>query len=462
MQVRPTATTVLDSILYRDAFGTPAMRGVFSDLARVSRYVEVEVALAQAEARCGLIPPEAAAEIARLAKAEALDFDLLGKETDLVGYPILPLVHQLATQCGEAGRYLHWGATTQDIMDTAVVLQVRDALALVASDVDSLREILAGLARRHRGTPMAGRTHLQHALPITFGYKAAIWLAMFDRHAERLAQLPPRVLVGSFGGAAGTLASLGGDGLEVQKALCEELGLGVPVSTWHVARDGFAETVNLLALITASLGKIALDVMIMASTEFGELYEPFTQGRGASSTMPQKRNPISSELMLAAAKSVRQHAGLMLDAMIQDFERATGPWHAEWIAIPEAFLLTAGALHQAKFALGGLVVDEARMARNLGLTDGLIVAEAVMMRLAPALGRQTAHDVVYAACRAAAEGQGTLSDVLARDPAVARHLDRAALDRLTDPANYLGLADEMVDRVLASRPRDSDNQNTSR
>ncbi|MDC7786416.1 adenylosuccinate lyase family protein [Rhodoplanes sp. TEM] len=462
MPMRPAATTVLDSILFRDAFGTPAMRGVFSDLARVSRYVEVEVALARAEARCGLIPPEAAAEIARRADAESLDFELLGRETDLVGYPILPLVHQLATQCGEAGRYLHWGATTQDIMDTAVVLQVREALALVAQDVAALREILAGLAARYRGTPMAGRTHLQHALPVTFGYKAAIWLAMFDRHAERLAQLAPRVLVGSFGGAAGTLASLGADGLKVQAALCAELGLGVPVSTWHVARDGFAETVNLLALITGSLGKIALDVMIMASAEFGEVYEPFTQGRGASSTMPQKRNPISSELMLAAAKSVRQHAGLMLDAMVQDFERATGPWHAEWIAIPEAFLLTAGALHQARFALGGLVVDEDRMALNLGLTDGLIVAEAVMMRLAPALGRQKAHDVVYAACRAAAEGHGQLSDVLARDPEVAAILDRAAIERLTDPANYLGLAEQMVDQVLASRTRGSENQNTSR
>ncbi|NVO14011.1 MAG: adenylosuccinate lyase family protein [Rhodoplanes sp.] len=462
MHVRPASTTVLDSILFRDAFGTPAMRDVFSDFARVSRYVEVEVALAKAEARCGVIPPEAAADIERLAKADELDFDLLGKETDLVGYPILPLVHQLATQCGEAGRYLHWGATTQDIMDTAVVLQVREALAIVEQDVEALREILAGLARRHRGTPMAGRTHLQQALPITFGYKAAIWLAMFDRHAERIAQLEPRVLVGSFGGAAGTLASLGDKGLAVQEALCAELGLGVPVSTWHVARDGFAETVNLLALITGSLGKIALDVMIMASTEFGELYEPFTQGRGASSTMPQKRNPISSELMLAAAKSVRQHAGLMLDAMIQDFERATGPWHAEWIAIPEAFLLTAGALHQAEFALGGLVVDEDRMARNLRLSDGLIVAEAVMMQLAPALGRQRAHDVVYAACRVVAEGNGTLSDVLARDPDVARSLDRAAIDRLTDPANYLGLAEQMVDQVLASRSRGSEKQNTSR
>ena len=444
----PTATTVLDSILFRDAFGTPRMREVFSDLALISRYVEVEVALAKAEARCGVIPEGAAEEIASRSNAETLDFDLLRHETDIVGYPILPLVHQLVKQCGEAGRYVHWGATTQDIMDTAVALQVREGLRIIEDDITALRGILADLSRRHRNTPMAGRTHLQQALPITFGYKTAIWLAMFDRHAERLEQLRPRVLVGEFAGAAGTLASLGDKGLDVQKAFCEELGLGVPVSTWHVARDGLAETINFLGLVTGSLGKIALDLMIMASTEFGEVYEPFVKGRGASSTMPQKRNPISSELMLAAAKGVRQHAGLMLDAMIHDFERATGPWHAEWMAIPEAFVLTAGALHQAKFALGGLIVDEARMSRNLDMSKGLIVAEAVMMHLAPSMGRQEAHDVVYASCRIVNEQGGTLAEVLAQDPEVSKHFDRAALDRLTSPANYLGLAPEMVDNVL--------------
>src|SRR2546429_145654 len=235
---------------------------------------------------------------------------------------------------------------------------------------------------------------------------------MFDRHAERISELKPRVLVGQFAGAAGTLASLGDKGFEVQEALCAELRLGVPASTWHVARDGFAEAVNFLALVTGSLGKIALDIMIMASTEFAELYEPFVKGRGASSTMPQKRNPISSELMLAASKAVRQHAGLMLDAMVQDLERATGPWHAEWVALPESFVLSAGALHQARFMLGGLIVDPERMARNLDMTDGLIVAEAVMMGLAPHTGRQQAHDIVYAACRSVNAEGGTLADAL--------------------------------------------------
>ncbi|HZR75168.1 adenylosuccinate lyase family protein [Bradyrhizobium sp.] len=449
----PAATTVLDSILFRDAFGTPRMREIFSDYALISRYAEAEVALARAEARCGVIPAEAAEQIAARTDVAALDFDLLRQETDIVGYPILPLVHQMVKQCGDAGRYVHWGATTQDIMDTAVVLQVRDGLTVIEEDICELRKILADLSRRHRDTPMAGRTHLQQALPVTFGYKCAIWLAMFDRHAERLAQLKPRVLVGQFAGAAGTLASLGAKGLEVQQAFCNELGLGVPVSTWHVARDGLAEVVNFFGLLTGSLGKIALDIMIMASTEFAEVYEPFVKGRGASSTMPQKRNPISSELMLAAAKSVRQHAGLMLDATIQDFERATGPWHAEWIAIPESFVLTAGALHQAKFALRGLIVDEAQMARNLDISRGLIVAEAVMMGLAPLIGRQDAHDVVYDACRLANEQQMSLADALSADPKISSRIDRATIERLTSPRNYLGLAPEMVDRVLASAAR---------
>ncbi len=445
------ASTVLDSALFRDSFGTPAMRAIFDDAALLARYTEVEVALARAQGRLGVIPAQAAKDIAAKCDASKLDLERLKKETEVVGYPILPLVRQLAAQCGESGKFLHWGATTQDIMDSAVVLQVRDALALIEKDIAALQSILARQAKRYRDTPMAGRTHLQQALPVTFGYKLAIWLAMLDRHAERLAQLKPRVLVGQFAGAAGTLASLGDQGMAVQKAVMEELKLAQPVATWHAARDGLAEAVNFLGLVTGSLGKVAFDVMLMASTEVAEVSEPFVQGRGASSTMPQKRNPISSELILAAAKAVRQHAGLMLDALVQDFERATGPWHAEWIALPEAFILTGGALHQAKFMLAGLIVDEARMRKNLDMTHGLIVAEAVMMGLAPHMGRNEAHDVVYDACRAVAEKGGSLADALAKVPEVTKHLERKAIENLTDPSNYLGAAREMVDRVVGKR-----------
>jgi 3-carboxy-cis,cis-muconate cycloisomerase len=449
---------VLSSSLFGDMFGTEAMRAVFGDVAFVRNCVVVEAALARAQAHVGIIPNQAAAAISQAADAiaggrEALDFARLKRENETVGYPILPLVRQLAALSGEAGRYVHWGATTQDIMDSAVVLQIRDGLALIEDDLTRLRGHLAALARKYRDTPMAGRTHLQHALPITFGYKAAIWLSSFDRHAERLGELKKRVLLAQFGGAAGTLASLGDSeaALRTVAELARELGLGEPAITWHVARDGIAETVQFLALLGGSLGKIAYDVMLMAATEFAEAAEPFIAGRGSSSTMPQKRNPISCELILAASKALRQHAGLVLDAMVSDFERATGPWHVEWIAVPESFGYAAGALHQAEFMMGGLIVDAGRMAKNLGMTHGLIVAEAVMMGLAPHIGRNEAHDFVYDACRAAIESDRPLYDVLVEMPEVAGPLGADGLKALTDPANYLGAAKAMVDRVLNGR-----------
>jgi len=445
---REMPSTVYDSLIYKDAFGTPEMRRIFSDEAAIAHAVRVEVALARVQGRLGIIPEEAAREIEQRADAAAIDFEELKRETDLVGYPIVGLVHQLARQCGEAGRYIHWGATTQDIMDTATVLQLREAMGIIAADLARLDEAIAALARKHRLTVMAGRTHLQHALPITFGYKAAVWLSMIRRNRERLRQLWRRVLVVQFSGAAGTLASLGDRGLEVQEALAAELGLATPEITWHSARDSFAELVTFLGLLTACLAKIATDVALLMQTEVGEAFEPFAPGRGSSSTMPQKRNPISCELIIAAAKAVRQNAGLMLEAVAVDHERATGPWHAEWIALPQSFLATASALRQAIDMMSGLAVDADRMRRNLRITGGLIVAEAVMMALAEHIGRGAAHDIVYSACRAAAETGNDLFSELSRRPEITAHLSEQRLLELVDPANYLGCAPAMVDRVL--------------
>ena len=444
------ASTVFDSAIFKDVFGAADMRAVFSDENLVRCYTQAEIALAVAQGKTGVIPKAAAQTIQAKAHGVKLDGAALKAEAENVGYPILGLVRQISAQLGDAGRYLHWGATTQDIMDTGVVLQVREALQLVERDLKIVSKALAKLARTHRDTPMPGRTHLQHALPITFGYKAAVWLSSIERHRERLDQLKPRVLVAQLGGAVGTLASLGKKGLAVRREYARVLKLGEPVVTWHVARDGLVETVNLLGLITGTLGKIGFDVMLMMANEIGEVFEPFESHRGGSSTMPQKRNPISSEIMLANSKSVRQNAGLMLDAMVQDFERATGPWHVEWVAIPEAFILTAGALAQAKYMLGGLVVDKARMRANLDLSRGLIVAEAVMMGLAPKLGRTPAHDIVYTACRKALAEDKSLFDVLSADPAVIKAISATDLERLCNPVNYLGSAPEMVDGVLAS------------
>jgi len=443
------ASTVLDSFIFKDMFGAEAMRAVFADESLVRRYLEVEAALARVEGKLGIIPMSAAEQIDQAARTVQLDLQRLREETEIVGYPILPLVRQLAEAAGEAGGFVHWGATTQDIMDTAVVLQLRDALDIVERDLGAIAALLERLALRYRDTPMAGRTHLQHALPVTFGYKAAIWLSMIARHQQRLAELRPRLLVGSFSGAAGTLASLGDRGLTVQAALCEELQLGQPVITWHVARDALAEVVQLLGLVTGSLAKIATDISLMTMTELGEVAEPFTKSRGASSTMPQKRNPISCELILACAKAVRQQTALMLDAMVQDFERATGPWHLEWLAIPESFIMTAGACAQAKFLLDGLVVDPERMRQNLNATDGLIVAESVMMAAAPVLGRQRAHDIVYDACREVLRSGRPLATVLAEVPEIVAALDPERIRFHCDPVNYLGQAAEMVDRAIA-------------
>ncbi len=311
-------STLIDSRFLGSLFSTPEMKHVFSDGSTLARYTETEVALALAEGKLGLIPADAAKTIADRAPKIALDMDRLERETHNVGYPILPLVHQLAEGLGDAGKFLHWGATTQDIMDTALVLQIRAGLDLVEADLRGVAVQLRRLSAEYRDTPMAGRTHLQHALPVTFGLKTAIWLGMVERNLERLQQLRPRVLVGQFAGAGGTLASLGNRGLDVQVAMMAELKLGVPETTWHTARDGLAETAQWLGLVTTSLAKMALDVSLMMANEFGEVFEPFVQGRGASSTMPQKRNPISCEVMIGAAKTVRHLAGLALDGAVQD------------------------------------------------------------------------------------------------------------------------------------------------
>ncbi|MDH3743263.1 MAG: adenylosuccinate lyase family protein, partial [Hyphomicrobiales bacterium] len=372
------------------------------------------------------------------------------ERTRIVGYPILPLIEQLAEWAPDGlGQYCHWGATTQDIMDTADVLQMRDALDLVSADLDAIAAALAKLAGDHADTPMAGRSHLQHALPISFGYKAATWLSAIDRHRQRLGELRPRLEVVSFAGAAGTLASLGEkDGMATQAALATELKLAIPDITWHAIRDGFAEVTGWLALVAASIGKIGYDIILMMQTETGEVLEPYQPGRGGSSTMPQKRNPISSEMMLAAAKIVREQHSAMLDAMVQDHERATGQWHVEWHAVPTAFIVASGGLQAAREVLEGLEVRPDAMRQVLDTTGGLIVAEAVMMGLAPDLGRQAAHDIVHECCRIAMTSGTPFLDALAADARITAVMDRDALAKLVDPANYLGAAPEMTRQLL--------------
>ncbi|HUN43303.1 MAG TPA: adenylosuccinate lyase family protein [Acetobacteraceae bacterium] len=444
MPINPSDGPIL-GVLY----GSDAMRAVFQEHAYFQRMLDVEAALARVQARLGIIPADAAQAITAAALFRNLDPAELAASARNVGYPVVGLVAGLSRAAGKAGAWTHWGATTQDIMDTATVLQVREGLALVRGELLGLLRALAGQAQRHRQTVMAGRTHLQQALPTSFGLKCAVWASPLPAHLQRLDQLRARVGQVEFAGAAGTLASLGDQGIAVMEGLAQELGLNAPAAPWHVCREALAETVAFLGIVCGTLAKFATDIILLAQTEVGEVAEPYVAGRGSSSTMPQKRNPIASEYILAAARGAQALVPLMLGAMAQDHERATGPWQAEALAVPQAFVLTHGALLQARAIAEGMVVDAARMRRNLELTHGLIVAEAVMMGLAPHLGRGEAHHVVKHACDVAlAEGIG-LADALAREPAVTEKLDRVAIEHLTDPAGYLGSADAFIDRVVA-------------
>jgi 3-carboxy-cis,cis-muconate cycloisomerase len=443
--------TALDSLIFRDIFSTAEMRHVFSDEARTGYYLEVEAAMAKAQGRLGIIPEKAAQEIVRQCRIENIDLARLKQQTERIGYPILGVVQQIVGLCADGlGEWAHWGATTQDITDTGAILQIRAALDLIEKDMNAVTASLADLSRRYRDTPMAGRSNLQQAVPLTFGFKMAALLAAMQRHRERLAQLRPRVLVGEFAGAVGTLASLGKDGLKVQAEMMKELKLGQPEIAWHTVRDRIGEVGCFLGLLSGTLGKISMDVKLLMQTEVAEVYEPFHEGRGSSSTMPQKRNPIASLYIHSTAAVIRQHVAALLEAAVADHERSTGPWEIEWISLPEIFLLASGALAQTRDMLAGLEVDAKRMRANLDLTLGMIVSEAVMMGLGPHLGRQYAHDLVYDICRKVAATGRPLVDLLAEDKDISQHLTRAELERMCDPAGYLGLAGEMVDRVLAN------------
>lgn len=442
-------TGAIDSLIFRDIFASAALREVWSDESRTQKYLDWEAALARAQASLGIIPLEAAAEITRVCKVGNIDFARYARDTLTIGYPVLGIVHQIADLCeGEAGNHCHWGATTQDVTDSATILQIRASFDIIGRDLDRAIAATARLAREHRSTPMAGRSNLQQAVPMTFGFKMARLLATLCRHRQRLAEIRPRIEVFEFGGAVGTLASLGDRGLDVQVALARELGLAQPDIAWHTERDRVAEAGCFLGLLTGTLAKFATDLKLMMQTEVGEASEPFVANRGSSSTMPQKRNPISCCYIHACAASVRQGVAALLDAMVEDHERATGPWEIEWIALPDVFTLAGGALSQACFVLEGLEVHPERMLTNLNMTHGLVVSEAVMMGLAPKMGRDKAHDVLYAICHDPKMGEQSLTDfLLAREDVTAR-LSEAEIRTLTDPVNYLGLAEAMVDRVL--------------
>lgn len=437
-----------------DAYFTARdMREVFCDQGRVQAMLDFEAALARAEARVGLIPSSAVAPIAAACDARLYDFAALGEAIATAGNSAIPLVKalgkQIASSNAEAERYVHLGATSQDVMDSGLVLQLRQALALIEDQLTHLADSLAGQAQRFATTPLAGRTWLQHATPVTLGMKIAGWLGAVTRSRQRLRELKPRLLVLQFGGASGTLAALGEQALPIAQALAEELQLRLPEQPWHTQRDRIVEFGAVLGLIAGSLGKFGRDISLLMQTEAAEVFEPAAPGKGGSSTMPHKRNPVGAAVLIGAATRVPGLVSTLFSAMPQEHERSLGLWHAEWETLPEICCLVSGSLQQARLLADGLEVDAARMARNLELTQGLVLAEAVSIVLAQRVGRDTAHHLLEQCCKRAVAEQRHLRAVLGDEPQVTAELSGAELDDLLNPAHYLGQAQVWVERAVA-------------
>ncbi|HEY5366456.1 MAG TPA: 3-carboxy-cis,cis-muconate cycloisomerase [Casimicrobiaceae bacterium] len=434
------------------AFSTDALREVFAPEASVARMLDFEAALARAAASAGVMPRAAAEAIAAQCDARHYDPLALSIAARDTGNRAIPLVSALTARVEASARgYVHWGATSQDVLDTALVLQVRHALALIAADIVRLDAALVTQVTRYRDTPMPGRTLMQQALPVTLGLKLATTLSALRRHARRVAQAAQQAAVLQFGGAAGTLASLGAHAADVERALAHELSLAIADVPWHTQRDRLLEVAAALGGLAATLGKLARDVALLAQTEVAEAFEPSAPGRGGSSTLPHKRNPVGCAVALAAALRVPHLVATMFCAAVQEHERGLGDWAAEWDTLPALFELTAGALAAMVAVVEGLDVDTARMRANLDLTRGQLMSEAVQMALAVDIGKQDAHALVAEIGRHAAREGRALGVALKADARVGRWLDAAAIDRLVDPANYLGMSAAFVDRVLAAR-----------
>ena len=442
-------STVLDSQIFGSMFSTDEMRAVFSDKAWAQAWLDTEAALAKAQGELGVIPKEKADIINEYARAELFDIPLVGEyiKNSITIVPLLKAFKKVLPD--NAGEFVHWGATSQDIVDTGIVLLQRDAYKVILRDMELCLQYCLDLAKKYNHTVMAGRTHVVHAIPITFGYKAAVWADELGRDIVRLKEMAPRVFVGEMAGAVGTLASQPEKGLETQKRMMEILGLNVPTIAWHVARDSQAEFASVLALCAGTLGRINHEILTLQRTEILELEEPFFMGKVGSSTMPHKRNPAVLENVLALCRNVRSIAPSIVETMVSENERDWGCFLSEWEAIPRACHMLGCALEKSKNILKNLIVYPKHMERNLFAQKGLMMSECVMMHLARKLGRLTAHEIVYKSCMEAYEKEIPLKDVLMRTPAVADAFTEDEIDHMLNPHTYIGLAPEFCDRVIA-------------
>jgi 3-carboxy-cis,cis-muconate cycloisomerase len=438
--------------LFDPIFRWEPVAKLFRDDSYLQAMLDFEVALARAEAASGLIPAAAANAIAAKCRVELFDKEKLAQATSLAGNLAIPLIKQLkvlvAAGNKDAAGFVHWGATSQDAIDTALVLQLREALPLISGDLDNLCARLAKMADQHRLTPIVARTWMQHAVPTTLGIKFAGWLDALIRHRERFSEMQNRCLVLQFGGAAGTLAALGSQGEVIATHLSAKLNLPLPQIPWHSHRDRFCEVATTLALLTGTLGKIARDISLHMQTEIDELREPAEEGRGGSSTMPHKRNPVACAIILATAIRVPGLVTTMLSAMVQEDERGLGGWHAEWQTLPEIVCLTAGAMHHLSILVPRLEIDVKRMRENLELTKGLIFAEAITAALGETNGRSQARELIDAASERAIKEKRHLRDVINDDQKIAKHLSSDQLDKLFDPRNYIGTPNKFIDHII--------------
>ncbi|WP_165839986.1 class-II fumarase/aspartase family protein [Motiliproteus coralliicola] len=435
---------MFESSVYRDLFGTPAMRTVFSDRAMVQKWLDVEVALAKSQAELGMIPASSAQAIAEVAKLENIDFDKLRAKTNKVGRGVNPLLGQLRKKGGKAvSEYLHFGSTTQDIMDTATVLQIKEGTALIRQELISLMQQLADKADQHKATVMLARSNGQDAVPTTFGLHLSTYMMELYRHLERLDEASSR-LQAQIGSTVGTLAPYGDKGIQLQESVADRLGLQLPIAPWNPSRDVFAEMVQTLALIDATLGRVAIDVNNLSRTQIDELKEG--EG-GASSTMPQKRNPRASEFMGGFSRMGKMYNSAALDMMSHSDTRQGSPWILEWSVIPESFMVTSASIERAQRLFDKLIVKPDNMKRNFDTANRFAMSEAVMNALAAKIGRGEAYKIVKKAIKGSAPGD-TLAMVIDKTPAIKQHLDQASIESLLQPENYVGSAQHIVERSV--------------
>jgi 3-carboxy-cis,cis-muconate cycloisomerase len=442
------------SPLLAPMLSSAAMRAVCDDAATLQNMLDFEAALARAEAATGVIPESAVGPIGKACEADAFDFAGLAEAATRSGNLAIPLVKALTANVArtdaEAARYVHWGATSQDVIDTAAMLTLRAGIDALLADLDRAIAGFAELARAHRNTAVVARTWLQHALPMPFGLKLAEYAAALHRSKLRLKRLGSEILALQFGGAAGTLAALGDRGLAVAEALARELKLPLPEAPWHTHRDRIAEAASVFAILSGTCGKIARDVSLMMQTDVGEAFEPAGAGRGGSSTMPHKRNPVAAASALGAATMAPNLAATIFAAQVQDHERSAGPWHAEWPTLPSLLLVTSGALAATVDIAEGLEVDVERMRANLDTTHGLIMAEAITFALAETIGKSEAHHLVETASKKAVAEKKHLRDVLSGDSKITAQLPAKKIAELFEPMAYQGASQALIDRLLAS------------